>query len=107
MFIHPADWMLFQAPNGLDFRSIEDTRGKAIRSTMDKLNTMEEFRKEEFLELLNKQYANVQFQEPKEVRKNSIVLVRNIGSERKREPLKLARIEKIYESRDNAQRELH
>ena len=87
MFICPADWMLFQAPNGLDFRSIEKTRGRAIRSTTDKINAMEEFRKEEFFELLNKQYANVQLQEPKEVRENSIVLVRNIGNEPKREPL--------------------
>ena len=75
MFICPADWMLFQAPNGLDFRSIERTRGKTIRSTMDKLDALEEFRKEEFFELLNKQYANMQLQEPKELRKNSIVLI--------------------------------
>ena len=104
MFICPADWMLFRTPNVLDFRSIEKTRGKAIRSTMDKVNAMKEFRKEEFFDLLNKQYANVQLQEPKEVRENSIVLVRNIGNEPKREPLKLARIEKIHASRDNAQR---
>ena len=31
-------------------------------------------------------------------------MVRNIGNEPKREPLKLARIEKIHDSRDNAQR---
>ena len=43
-------------------------------------------------------------QEPKEVKENLIVLVRNIGNEPKREPLKLARIEKIHASRDNAQR---
>ena len=43
-------------------------------------------------------------QEPKEVRENSIVLVRNIGNEPKREPLKIARIEKIHASRDDAQR---
>ena len=43
-------------------------------------------------------------QEPKEVRENSIVLVRNIGNEQKREPLKIARVEKIHPSRDNAQR---
>ena len=43
-------------------------------------------------------------QEPKEVRENSIVLVRNIGNEPKREPLKLGRMEKIHASRDNAQR---
>ena len=71
---------------------------------MDKLDALEEFRKEEFLELLNKQYANVQMQEPKEVRENSIVLIRNIGNEPKREPLKIARVEKIHASRDDAQR---
>merc|ERR1711893_486224 len=71
---------------------------------MDKLDAMKEFRKEEIFDLLNKQYANVQFLEPKEVRENSIVLVRNIGNEPKREPLKLARIDKIHGSRDNAQR---
>ena len=96
--------MLFQAPNGLDFTSIEKTRGRAIRSTMDKINAMEEFRKEEFLELLNKQYANVGLENPTRVKENSIVLVRNIGNEPKREPLKLARIEKVHDSRDNAQR---
>ena len=71
---------------------------------MDKLDALEEFRKEEFLELLNKQYANVHLQEPKEVRENSIVLIRNIGNEPKREPLKFARVKKIHDSRDDAQR---
>ena len=71
---------------------------------MDKIDALEEFRKEEFLELLNKQYANVHLQEPKEVRETSIVLIRNIGNEPKREPLKLARIEKIHDSRDGEQR---
>ena len=71
---------------------------------MDKINAMEEFRKEEFLELLNNQYTNVGLKSPTRVRENSIVLVRNIGNEPKREPLKLARIEKIHDSRDNAQR---
>ena len=104
MFISPADWMQFQTPNGLDFRSIENTRGKAISSTMDKLDAMKEFQKDEIFDSLNKQYANVQLQEPKEVRENSIVLVRNIGNEPKREPLKFARIDKIHGSRDNAQR---
>ena len=54
--------------------------------------------------MLNKQYANVGLENPTRVKENSIVLVRNIGNEPKREPLKLARIEKIHESRDNAQR---
>ena len=46
----------------------------------------------------------MQLQEPKEVRENSIVLIRNIGNEPKREPLKIARVEKIHASRDDAQR---
>ena len=66
MFISPADWMQFQTPNGLDFRSIKNTRGKAISSTMDKLDAMKEFRKDEIFDLLNQQYANVQLQEPNE-----------------------------------------
>ena len=36
--------------------------------------------------------------------KNSIVLIRNIGNETKREPLKFARVKSIHKSRDNAQR---
>ena len=104
MFIRPADWMLFQTPNGLDFRSIESTRGKAIRTTMDKLDTMKEFRKDEIFELLNNQYPNMELQVPKEVKVNSIVLIRNIGNENKREPLKFARVKSIKKSRDNAQR---
>ena len=104
MFIRPADWMLFQTPNGLDFRSIESTRGKAIRTTMDKLDTMKEFRKDEIFELLNNQYPNMELQVPKEVKVNSIVLIRNIGNETKREPLKFARVKSVQKSRDNAQR---
>ena len=71
---------------------------------MDKLDAMKEFREDEIFELLNQQYANTELQEPKEVRENSIVLIRNIGNEPKREPLKFARIDKIHKSRDNAQR---
>ena len=78
--------MQFQTPNGLDFRSIKNTRGKAISTTMDKLDAMKEFRKDEIFELLNQQYPNMEFQQPKEVRGNSIVLIRNIGNEPKREP---------------------
>ena len=44
-FICPADWMMFQASKSLDFTSIENTRGQAVKSTIDKLETMEEFRK--------------------------------------------------------------
>ena len=71
---------------------------------MDKLDAMKEFREDEIFDLLNQQYANMELQEPKEVRENSIVLIRNIGNEPKREPLKFARIDKIHGSRDNAQR---
>ena len=35
---------------------------------------------------------------------NSVVLFRNIANETKREPLKIARIKEIKESRDDAQR---
>ena len=65
---------------------------------------MEEFRKGEFLELLNKQYPNVSLGNPKKVKVNSVVLVRNIANEPKREPLKLARIVKVHDSRDDTQR---
>ena len=95
---------MFQVPNSLDFTSLENSRGQAIKSTIDKLETMEEFRKGEFMELLNKQYSNVCMENPKQVKVNSIVLVRNIANETKREPLKLARIVKVHDSRDKTQR---
>ena len=103
-FISPADWMMFQAPKGLDFTSIKNTRGQAIKSTIEKLETMEEFRTEELMKVLNKQYSNVCLESSNRVKLNSVVLVRNIANETKREPLKIARIEKIHESRDNTQR---
>ena len=58
-FISPADWMMFQTPKGIDFTSIQGTRGSAIRSTMDKLETLEEFKIDEIMKVLNKQYDNV------------------------------------------------
>ena len=42
--------------------------------------------------------------EPKKVKLNSVVLIRNIANGPKREPLKLARIVKIHDSRDETQR---
>ena len=54
-FISQADWMMFQAPKGIDFRSILSTRGMAIGSTIEKLETLEEFRTNEIMKLLNKQ----------------------------------------------------
>ena len=95
---------MFQVPNSLDFTSLENSRGEAIKSTIEKLETMKEFRKGEFLELLNKQYPNMSLSNPKKVKVNSVVLVRNIANEPKREPLKLARIVKIHDSRDETQR---
>ena len=65
---------------------------------------MKEFREGEFLELINKQYPDMQLNEPKKVKLNSVVLIRNIANEPKREPLKLARIMKIHDSRDETQR---
>ena len=59
MFICPADWMMFQALKSLDFTSIENT--------IDKIETMEEFTKEEFMKHLNKQCSNVCLENPKRV----------------------------------------
>ena len=103
-FISPADWMMFQTPKGIDFKSIQSTRGTAIKSTIEKLETLEEFRTDEMMKVLNKQYDNVCLESSNRIRLNSVVLVRNIANETKREPLKIARIEEIKESRDNAQR---
>ena len=49
-FISPADWMMFQTPKGIDFKSIQSTRGTAIKSTIEKLETLEEFRFDESFE---------------------------------------------------------
>ena len=103
-FVCPADWMMFQVPNGLDFTGLENSTGEAIKSTIEKLETIKMFRKGEFLELLNKQYPNMSLSNPKKVKVNSVVLVRNIANEPKREPLKLARIVKVHDSRDDTQR---
>ena len=73
-------------------------------STIEKLEIMKEFREEEFFELLNKQYPNMQLNTSNKVKLNSVVLIRNIANETKREPLKLARIVKIHDSRDETPR---
>ena len=65
---------------------------------------MKEFREYELLNILNKQYSGMNFKEPKKVELNSVVLLRNIANESKREPMKLARVLQINESKDNAQR---
>ena len=65
---------------------------------------MKEFREKEQLSILNKQYSGMHLKEPRKVEKNSIVLLRNIANESKREPMKFARVLKVNESKDNAQR---
>ena len=95
---------MFQTLKGIDFRSIQNTRGTAINSTVEKLEALDEFRTNEMMKVLNKQYDNVCLESSNRIRLNSVVLFRNIANETKREPLKIARIEEIKESRDNAQR---
>ena len=48
--------------------------------------------------------SGMNFKNPERVEINSVVLLRNIANESKREPMKLARILRITESKDNAQR---
>ena len=83
---------------------MKNNRGEAIRSIIEKLEIMKEFRENELLTMLNKQYSGVNFKDPERVEINSVVLLRNIANESKREPMKLARILRITESKDNAQR---
>ena len=104
MFICPADWTMFQVPNGLEFTSLKNNRGEAVKSTIEKLEIMKEFREKELLSILNKQYSGMHLKEPRKVEKNSVVLLRNIANESKREPMRFARVLKINESKDNAQR---
>ena len=104
MFICPADWTMFQVPNGLEFTSLKNNRGEAVKSTIEKLEIMREFREKELLSILNKQYSGMHLKEPRKVEKNSVVLLRNIANESKREPMRFARVLKINESKDNAQR---
>merc|ERR1711872_27543 len=104
MFICPADWMMFQVPGGMEFFSLKNNRGEAIKSIIEKLEIMKEFRENELLNILNKQYSGMNFKEPEKVEPNSVVLLRNIANESKREPMKFARVLQINESKDNAQR---
>merc|ERR1712131_309216 len=104
MFICTADWTMFQVPNGTEFTSLKNSRGEAIKSIIEKLEVMKEFRENEFLTILNKQYSGMHLKEPRKLESNSVVLLRNIANESKREPMKFARVLKINESKDNAQR---
>merc|ERR1712198_491708 len=104
MFICPADWTMFQVSGGIEFSSLKNNRGEAVKSTIEKLEIMKEFRENELLSILNKQYSGKNFKEPRKVEENSVVLLRNIANESKREPMKFARVLQINESKDNAQR---
>ena len=103
-FISPADWMMFQAPKEIDFRSLQNTLGTAIKNTVDKLEVLDEFRTNEMMNVINKQYDNVCLEASNKLKINSVVLLKNIANEAKREPLRLARIEEIKKSRDGTQR---
>ena len=51
-----------------------------------------------------REYSGMHLKEPRKIEKNSVVLIRNIANESKREPMKFARVLKVNESKDNAQR---
>ena len=104
MFICPADWTMFQVPSGIEFTSLKNNRGEAVKSTIEKLEIMKEFRENELLSILNKQYSGMHLKEPRKLETNSVVLLRNIANESKREPMRFARVLQINESKDNAQR---
>ena len=103
-FISPADWIMFQSPKGIDFKSIQSNLGTAVKSTVDKLDILDEFRTNEIMRVINKQYDNVGLESSNKLKVNSVVLLRNITNEAKSEPLKIARIKEFKESRDNTQR---
>ena len=56
------------------------------------------------MNVINKQYHNVCLEASNKLKINSVVLLKNIANEAKREPLRLARIEEIKKSRDGTQR---
>ena len=51
--------MMFQAPKGIDFRSIQNNLGMTVKDTIDKLEVLDEFRTNEMMNVTNKQYDNV------------------------------------------------
>ena len=103
-FIRPVDWLLFSAPKGIDFRTIQHMLGTSVRSAVDKIIALQNIRNNELLDEINKQYANVNLEASNKLKVNSIKLLRNINNEPKREPLRLARVNEIHESRDGSQR---
>ena len=103
-FIRPADWMTFAAPKGINFRSLRDSSGAPIRDSIDKLETLHEFRTHELLATINEQYSGVSLEASNKLKVNSVVLLKHIDTVAKREPLRLARVNEIHPSRDGSQR---
>ena len=103
-FLRPADWIMFSAPKGLDFKSLQTSLGSPVKDAVDKLNILKDFRNDELISIINKQYNNVCLESSNILSINSVVLLRNISNESKREPPKLARVYKIKKSRDGSQR---
>ena len=64
--------MMFQAPKGIDFRSIQNTLGTAVRNTVDKLEVLDEFRTNEMMNVKNKQYYNVCLEASNKLKINSV-----------------------------------
>ena len=56
------------------------------------------------MNVINKQNDNVCLEASNKLKINSVVLLKNISNEAKREPLRLARIDEIKKSRDGTQR---
>ena len=103
-FIRPIDLMMFAAPRGIDFRSLRDSSGSQIKDTIDKLKLLKEFRNDELMKTINKQYDGVSLVASNRLKVNSVVLLRHINTETKREPLRLARVSEKHTSRDGSQR---
>ena len=87
--------MMFQAPKGIDFKSVQNNLGIAVKDTIDKLDVLDEFRTNELMNIINKQYDNVCLEASNKLKINSVVLLKNIANEAKRDPLRLARIAEI------------
>ena len=103
-FIRPADWLLFTSPKGINFRSLQNSLGSSVKTTVDKLNILRDVRTNELMQIFNEQYSNVSLESSNKLEVNSVVLLKNIANEAKREPLRLARVNEIKKSRDGSQR---
>ena len=56
----------------MEFSSLKNNRGEASKSIIEKLEIMKEFRENELLNILNKQYSGMNFKEPEKVEMNSV-----------------------------------